>query len=119
MTTTTSATVHHWIDSLQQIGVPKELINTELVESLQRTKINPDRMTNEALQAVITADSPAEAGTLYTSQSAALHGGQRFLIECINWRMAWEQLSIMECSSVHPTSDPKQWLVMMQEINLG
>jgi hypothetical protein len=119
MTTTACTTVQHWIEVLQEIGVPKELINTELVESLKKTKVNPDTMTDEALQAVITAESPAEAGMLYTSQAAALHGGQHFLIECIDWRMAWEQLSSMEHSLVHPTSDPKQWLVMMHERNLG
>jgi hypothetical protein len=95
------------------------LINTDLVKSLQRTKINPDRMTEEALQAIIKADSPAEAGMIYTSQVAALHSGQRFLVECINWRMAWEQLSIMERSYAHPTADPRQWLIMMHERNLG
>ena len=119
MTTTTCTSVHHWIDSLQQIGVPKELISTELVDSLQKTKITPDTMTEEALQAIVTADSPAEAGMVYTSQAAALHSGQDFLIECIDWRMAWENLSIMERSSVHPTSDPKKWLIMLNEGNLG
>lgn len=119
MTTTTLTTVQHWFDALQQIGVPKELINTDLVESLQKTKINPDRMTEEAFQSVFMADSLLDAAILYTQQAAALHGGQDFLLECINWRMAWEHLSIMECSSVHPTSDPNKWLIMLHERNLG
>jgi hypothetical protein len=119
MTTTACTTVQHWIEVLQEIGVPKELINTELVESLQKTMINPDRMTNEALQGIFTAESPLEAAMVYTSQAAALHGGQDFLLECINWRMAWEKLSIMERSSVHPTADLKKWLIMLHERSLG
>ena len=119
MTTTTCTTVQHWIDALQQIGVPKELINTDLVKSLQKTKINPNTITDEALQGIFTADSPLEAGMVYTSQAAALHSGQDFLIECIDWRMAWENLLIMERSSVHPTADPKKWLIMLNEGNLG
>jgi hypothetical protein len=119
MTTTACTTVQHWIDSLKQIGVPKELINTELVESLQRTMVNPDTMTDDAFQGIFTADSPLEAGMVYTSQAAALHSGQHFLLECINWRMAWAKLSIMERSSVHPTADLKKWLIMLHERNLG
>ena len=118
-TTTTCTSVQHWIDSLQQIGVPKELINTELVDSLQKTKITPYTMTDDAFQGIFTADSPLEAGMVYTSQAAALHSGQDFLIECIDWRMAWENLSFMERSSVHHTSDPKKWLIMLHERNLG
>ena len=114
MTTTTSATFKHWMDSLLEIDVPKELINTALVKSLQKTKINPSTMTEETFQAIITADTPEDAGIQYTQEAAALHGDQDFLLECINWRMAWEHLSIMERSSVHPTADPKKWLIVLE-----
>ena len=117
MPTTTCATYKYWMDALILIDVPKELINAALVESLQTTKINPETMTCETFQWAVTADSPDEAGIIYTKEAAEMHGGQDFLDECIDWLKAWKTLSRLEGSSVHATADPKKWFIALEGKN--